>query len=414
MVDVKSSDTLPSFSMNRQPAPSRLEILRVALKLGCISFGGPIAHLGYFHAEYVQRRRWLTETSYAHLVALCQFLPGPASSQLGFSIGLLRGGLAGGFLAWLGFTLPSAILMTLCGYGLAGVGNVSQAGWLEGLKLAAVAVVVQAAWAMAARLCPDRPRASIGLAAALASAVAPTWAQGAVLATGALLGLAFLRQDEEVKRVPEQSLHVPGWGRRAGAGSLALFLALLLGLPMLRAISGNAVVATLDSFYRTGSLVFGGGHVVLPLLQAETVAPGWVSDDRFLAGYGLAQALPGPLFAFAAYLGTVLTPPRAGGWPGGLFCLAAIYLPSGLLVLGVLPFWEEWRQRPGAQAALRGANAAVVGLLLAALYHPVWTSAVHTPAKFALALAAFGLLVLWKWPPWLVVAVAAGGGWLFL
>ncbi len=402
--------------MNRQPVPSRLEILRVALKLGCVSFGGPAAHLGYFHAEYVQRRRWLTETSYADLVALCQFLPGPASSQLGFSIGLLRGGMLGGMLAWVGFTLPSAVLMVVCGYGFAATGDLGHAGWLKGLKLAAVAVVAQAVWTMGRKLCPDRPRACLGLAAALASAVAPTWAQSAVLAVGALLGFAYLRQKEEAKRVSEQSLHVPGWGRRAGAGSLAVFLALLLGLPVLRAVSGNAGVATLDSFYRTGSLVFGGGHVVLPLLQAETVAPGWVGNDRFLAGYGLAQALPGPLFAFAAYLGTVLTPPRAGGWPGGLFCLAAIYLPSGLLVLGVLPFWEEWRQRPGAQAALRGANAAVVGLLLAALYHPVWTSAVHMqPLQFVVRPGVpTGCWCSGSGPPWLVVAGAAGGGWLFL
>ena len=360
----------------------------MALKLGCISFGGPVAHLGYFHAEYVQRRRWLTETSYADLVALCQFLPGPASSQLGFSIGLLRGGLPGGVLAWVGFTLPSAVLMILCGYGLAATGDLGHAGWLEGLKLAAVAVVAQVVWTMARQLCPDRLRAGLALAAALALAFSPTWAQSVVLAAGALFGLAFLRQDEAAKQVPEQTLHVPGWGRRAGAASLAVFLALLLGLPVLGAASGNAGAATVDSFYRTGSLVFGGGHVVLPLLQAETVAPGWVGNDRFLAGYGLAQALPGPLFAFSAYLGTVLTPPRAGGWPGGLLCLAAIYLPSGLLVLGVLPFWENLRQRPGAQAALRGANATVVGLLLAAFYRPVWTGTVHTAADFAVAAAA--------------------------
>ena len=317
-------------------------------------------------------------------------------------------------LAWVGFTLPSAVLMVLCGYGFAATGDLGHAGWLEGLKLAAVAVVSQAVWTMGKKLCPDLPRACLALAAAMVLAVAPTWAQSAVLAVGALFGLAFLRQDEEAKRTPEQALHVPGWGRGAGMVSLAVFLALLLGLPVLRTVSGNAVVATLDSFYRTGSLVFGGGHVVLPLLQAETVAPGWVGNDRFLAGYGLAQALPGPLFAFSAYLGTVLTFPRTGGWPGGLLCLAAIYLPSGLLVLGVLPFWENLRQRPGAQAALRGANATVVGLLLAALYRPVWTSSMHTPAELALALAGFGLLVLWKWPPWLVVAVAAAAGQLFL
>ena len=395
--------------------PSRLEIFRVALKLGLTSFGGPVAHLSYFHAEYVSRRRWLSEAAYADLVALCQFLPGPASSQVGFAVGLLRGGLPGGVLAWLGFTLPSAVLMMLCGYGFAAMPDLTHAGWLKGLKLAAVAMVVQAVWAMATKLCPDRLRATMALAAAATMLVSvAAWAQVAMLATGALFGFAFLRQEKLAEIEAERSLSMSGWSRRAGTISLGLFAALLLGLPVLRAASGNAAVAVFDSFYRSGALVFGGGHVVLPLLQAETVAPGWVSNDRFLAGYGLAQAVPGPLFSFSAYLGTVLTPPRPGGWMGAVLCLLAIYLPTGLLVLGILPFWDNLRRMPGAQAALRGANAAVVGLLLAALYQPVWTSAVHTSKDLALALVLFGLLVFWKLPPWMVVGLAAVGGEWFL
>ena len=396
-------------------SPAHLEIFRVALKLGLTSFGGPTAHLGYFHEEYVRRRRWFSEAAYADLVALCQFLPGPASSQLGFAIGLLRGGLSGGVLAWLGFTLPSAVLMMLCGYGFAAMTDLTHAGWLKGLKLAAVAIVAHAVWTMATKLCSDRVRASMALASAATMLVLATaWAQIIALSTGALFGYIFLRREEVVKNGPDQSFSIAGWSRRAGVISFGTFAALLFGLPVLRAASGNAAVAVSDSFYRSGALVFGGGHVVLPLLQAETVTPGWVGNDRFLAGYGLAQAVPGPLFSFSAYLGTVLTPPRPGGWMGALLCLLAIYLPSGLLVLGILPFWENLRRRPAAQATLRGANAAVVGLLLAALYHPVWTSAVHTPMDLAFALILFGLLVFWKLPPWMVVGLAATGGELFL
>ncbi len=400
--------------MNRQLAVSQLEIFAAALKLGCTSFGGPVAHLGYFHAEYVQRRRWLSEAAYADLVALCQFLPGPASSQLGFSIGLLRGGLPGGLLAWVGFTLPSAVVMTLCGYGVAAIGDVSHAGWLKGLKLAAVAVVAQAVWTMATKLCPERVRASVALVAAglaLAFSTNP-WAQVVILTAGGVFGWAFLRAGSTGQSsAPDAALTVPGFGRKGALVSLALFFILLLGLPLWRSTAGNPGLAVFDSFYRSGALVFGGGHVVLPLLQAETVAPGWIANERFLAGYGLAQAVPGPLFTFAAYLGTGLTPPRPGGWVGAVLCLGAIFLPSGLLVLSVLPFWEILRRLPNAQATLRGANAAVVGLLLAALYQPVWTSAVHGSADFVVALGAYGLLVFWRCPPWLVVglAVLAGG-----
>lgn len=401
--------------MNAASFRSRLEIFRVALKLGCTSFGGPVAHLGYFHEEYVGRRRWLSEAAYADLVALCQFLPGPASSQLGFSIGLLRGGLAGGLLAWLGFTLPSAVVMTLCGCGVAALGDVTRAGGLKGLKLAAVAVVAQAVWAMGVKLCPDRARASLAIAAAGAAlGWGAAWAQIAVLAAGAGFGFVFLRSVEAGGPPAVEPLAVSGWSRRRGVMCLALFTGLLFGLPALRGGSGNPAVAVLDSFYRAGALVFGGGHVVLPLLQAETVTPGWVSKDHFLAGYGLAQAVPGPLFTFAAYLGAVSTPPHAGGPAGAALCLAAIFLPSGLLVLGILPFWEHLRHGPGARAALRGANAAVVGLLLAAFYQPVWTSAVHTAGEFTLSLAVFGLLVVWKLPPWIAVGFAAAVGAGFL
>ena len=399
--------------MNSHPLPSRLEILAAALKLGCTSFGGPVAHLGYFHEEYVQRRRWLSEAAYADLVALCQFLPGPASSQLGFSIGLLRGGVPGGLLAWLGFTLPSAVAMTLCGYGVTAVGDVSQAGWLKGLKLAAVAVVAQAVWAMATKLCPDRVRASVALVAAAVALAASTVAltQVAVLVTGAIFGWALLRTPPSGPTTKtEVALAVPGFGRKGAVVCLALFFVLLGGLPALRFASASPALAVFDSFYRSGALVFGGGHVVLPLLQAGTVTPGWVADDRFLAGYGLAQAVPGPLFTFAAYLGTVLTPPRPHGWSGAILCLGAIFLPTGLLVLGVLPFWEDLRRRPAAQGALRGANAAVVGLLLAALYQPVFTGAVHGAVDLVVVLGAFGLLVLWRCPPWVVVGLAALSG----
>jgi chromate transporter len=395
--------------------PRRWQIFRSALRLGLTSFGGPTAHLGYFHQEYVQRRRWLSEAAYADLVALCQFLPGPASSQVGFGVGLLRGGLVGGLCAWLGFTLPSAVAMIGCGYAVASVGDLSHAGWLQGLKLAAVAVVAQAVWAMATKLCPDRVRASVAIAGAAAVlALGTAWAQVAVLAAGALFGFAFLRAGQIVPESSEQPMGVPGWSRRAGLASLVLWFGLLIVLPALQAVSGNAAIGVFNSFYRAGSLVFGGGHVVLPLLQTGSVATGWVSNDRFLAGYGLAQALPGPLFTFAAYLGTVLTPPRPGGWPGALLCLAAIFLPGSLLVLGVLPFWENLRRRPEAQAALRGANAAVVGVLLAALYQPVWTTAVHGAADFVLGLFAYALLVFWRCPPWLVVGLAAIAGEVWL
>lgn len=382
------------------------EVLAVFLKLGLTSFGGPVAHLGYFRAEFVERRRWLDERSYVDLVALCQFLPGPASSQVGIGTGLLRAGLPGAFAAWAGFTLPSALAMVLFAYGLGALEAAVGSGWLHGLKIAAVAVVAQAVWGMARSLCPDRARATLAVLAAVVVLVVPTaWGQIGAIAAGGIIGLALLRDDAAGGG---SALHVP-IGRRFGFGCLALFFALLAGLPLLAAAVPSQTLALFDSFYRSGSLVFGGGHVVLPLLQAEVVPRGWVTNDAFLAGYGAAQAVPGPLFTFAAYLGAVMGP-SPNGWLGAAICLVAVFLPSFLLVLGALPFWAALRGEPRAQAALRGINAAVVGLLLAALYRPVWTSAIFAPIDFALATLAFLALAMWKLPPWLVVVLAAVAG----
>lgn len=382
-----------------------LEVLAAATRLGLTSFGGPIAHLGYFRAEYVERRKWVDDETYADLVALCQFLPGPASSQVGIAIGMLRAGWLGGVAAWLGFTLPSAAALVLFAVALQGV-DVSGAGWLKGLLIAAVAVVAQAVWGMARTLCPDRERATIAIAAAIAVTVHPSGtAQVLVIAGAGLVGWRFL-QVAPSRAVARAAAPL---GRPAGALALALFLALLVGLPLVRLVAPGESLAVFDSFYRAGALVFGGGHVVLPLLQAEVVPPGWVTEEQFLAGYGAAQAVPGPLFTFAAYLGAAM---RAGpgGWPGAALALIAIFLPSFLLVAGALPFWDGLRRRVALQRALRGINAAVVGILLAALYQPVWSKAVHGPVDFALALATFGLLSLWQAPPWLAVAFAAAGG----
>jgi chromate transporter len=384
---------------------SLLEVLAVATRLGLTSFGGPVAHLGYFRNEYVLRRRWVDEQTYADLVALCQFLPGPASSQLGIAIGILRAGLLGGFAAWVGFTLPSAVALVLFGLGIRGL-DLSDAGWLHGLKVAAVAVVAQAVWGMGRALCPDRERVTVAILAALVVSAWPT-AGGQVLVI-ALAGVIGLRLFPGSGAAGAPVVKV-GLGRRLAVAALVVFFALLVALPALRYLAPAQPIAVFDSFYRAGALVFGGGHVVLPLLQAEVVPPGWVSNEQFLAGYGAAQAVPGPLFTFAAYLGAVMEP-RPNGWVGAALALAAIFLPAFLLVVGALPFWDALRARPAFQAALRGINAAVVGLLLAALYHPVWTSAIHAPSDFALALAAFGLLVWWRLPPWLVVAFAAAGG----
>jgi chromate transporter len=381
-------------------------VLGVATRLGLTSFGGPIAHLGYFREEYVVRRRWLDEAAYADLVALCQFLPGPASSQVGIGIGVARAGLLGGLAAWLGFTLPSAIALVAFAYGVRLLG-VADAGWLHGLKVAAVAVVALAVWGMARALVPDRERATLALLSAASALLWPTGTgQVTIIAVGALVGLRFLPG----AAAPASARAPLPVGRRLGAVALALFFCLLIALPIARQLVPSHALAVFDSFYRAGSLVFGGGHVVLPLLQAEVVPPGWVTDEQFVAGYGAAQAVPGPLFTFAAYLGAVMMDGARSGVAGAALALVAVFLPSFLLVIGVLPFWDDLRGRARFQAALRGINAAVVGLLLAALYHPVWTSAIRAPADVALALAAFGLLAPWKAPAWLVVVLAAGGG----
>jgi chromate transporter len=381
-----------------------LEVLRVFLRLGLTSFGGPVAHLGYFRTEFVERRRWLDEAVYADIVAFCQFLPGPASSQVGISIGILRAGLPGALLAWLGFTTPSALAMILFGYGVTAFRNLADSPSLHGLKIVAVAVVAQAVWGMARSLCPDRERATIAVGAAMTALAIPS-APGQIgaIAAGGLIGWRLLRNGPTPP--PQGSLTVD-LSRIWSVTALVIFFALLIGLPALAAAVPSHTVALIASFYRSGALVFGGGHVVLPLLQTAVVPPGWVTNDAFLAGYGAAQAVPGPLFTFAAYLGTVMSP-APNGWLGGLICLAAIFLPSFLLLFGTLPFWDTLRQRPAVQSALRGVNAAVVGLLLAALYTPVWTSAILGPADFAIGIVAFLLLALWAVPPWLVVIFGA-------
>lgn len=377
------------------------EVFRAFLKLGLTSFGGPIAHLGYFRDELVTRRKWIDEEGYADLVALCQFLPGPASSQVGFALGLLRGGPLGALAAWSAFTLPSAAFLVLFAFGAAAFSGLVGAGLLHGLKVVAVAVVAQAVWGMASTLAADRERAGIALAAVLIVVFASgSIGQIAAIGVGALAGLWFCRN-----AAPSLSGHLRfRVSRRAGAAALALFFLFLTILPVLAGLSQGA--ALVDSFYRAGSLVFGGGHVVLPLLQAEVVPPGWVSNEVFLAGYGAAQAVPGPLFTFAAYLGAVMGP-QPSGIAGAAIALVAIFLPGLLLLIGALPFWDALRLRPTAQAAMRGANAAVVGILGAALYSPVWTSAILAPRDFALALAGFLLLTVWKVSPWIVVVVLA-------
>jgi chromate transporter len=388
---------------------SPVEVFLAFLRLGLTSFGGPVAHLGYFRAEFVTRRKWLDEAAYADIVALCQFLPGPASSQTGISIGILRAGLRGAFAAWAGFTLPSALAMILFGYGVARFGDLANAAWLHGLKIVAVAVVAQAVWGMARGLCPDRANplriwASIAVGAAILALALPSAAgQIGAIAAGGVIGWGLLGAAAASPTGPPLAVHLP---RAWSVGALILFCALLIGLPLLAAAVPAQPLKLFDSFYRSGALVFGGGHVVLPLLQAEVVPPGWVSNDAFLAGYGAAQAVPGPLFTFSAYLGTVMRP-APHGWAGGLLCLMAIFLPSFLLLIGALPFWEALRRRPAVQSALRGVNAAVVGLLLAALYRPVWTSAIFAPSDFAIGIVAFLLLALWAVPPWLVVILGA-------
>lgn len=385
--------------------PHRLiEVFRSFLKLGLISFGGPVAHLSYLREEFVSKRRWLDDAAYGDLVALCQFLPGPASSQVVFALGMQHAGWLGGLLASLCFTLPSAVLMIAFGYGVASLGDLHSAGWLHGLKLAAVAVVAQAVWGMGRNLCPDRARLTIGAVAAALLLFCP----GALVQVGVIIGGGAIGWWLYRKAIPQAEHPGPAdWRHHLIAGGLlAVFLLLLILLPVLASTTGRKDIAVFDSFYRAGSLVFGGGHVILPLLRAEVVPNGWVADNTFLAGYGAAQALPGPLFTFAGYLGTAI---HAGpnAWVGGLWCLLAIFLPAWLLIAGALPFWHQLRAKPWTQAALRGANAAVVGVLLAALYNPVWIEGVKNAHDMATAVAAFGLLQWWKLPPWLVVLLTA-------
>lgn len=395
-----------ALSATREHRGTAWEVLVVFLRLGLTSFGGPIAHLGYFHDDLVVRRKWLEEKMYADLVALCQFLPGPASSQVGIAVGLSRAGYLGALAAWVGFTLPSAIALVLFAYGVSAFGGALGSGWLHGLKVAAVAVVAQAVLSMMRSLAPDRERATLAVVAtALVVAIPSVWGQMGAILLGGLAGITVLRM-----QAPTDHVAMPhAVSRTAAVIAIVLFFAILIGLPVILAAFPNHSVQLFEAFYRAGSLVFGGGHVVLPLLQASVVPPGWVSNDAFLAGYGAAQAVPGPLFTFSAYLGAVMGS-EPNGWQGAAFCLVAMFLPSFLLVIGALPFWDDLRRQDWARSALGGVNAAVVGLLLAALYNPVWTAGITGAGDFALACIAFLLLFMWQTPPWLVVILCAVGG----
>ncbi|WP_416828438.1 chromate efflux transporter [Ectobacillus polymachus] len=381
-----------------------LEVLLVSTKLGLTSFGGPIAHLGYFREEYVKRRKWLDEKTYADLVALCQFLPGPASSQVGMGIGFIRAGFLGALFSWIGFTLPSVIALVLFAYFLKGT-SFHDTGWLHGLLVVAVAVVAQAVWGMAKSAASDRPRATIAIAAAILTLLIPSvFSQVGIILAAGILGWFLFRGTADDK----PAFLSLSSNKKVASILLALFFVLLAILPIIRQATHSPFVALFDSFYRSGALVFGGGHVVLPLLQAEVVPAGWLSADQFLAGYGAAQAVPGPLFTFASYVGMA-----SFGWKGAIVTTIAIFLPSFLLIMGTLPFWNWLRHHPQFQAALQGISAAVVGILLAALYNPVWTSSIKTPFDVCLALAAFGILTIWKCPPWIVVACSAAAGAFF-
>ena len=381
--------------------PNCLELFFIFLKLGLTSFGGPIAHLGYFHAEFVKKRNWFDDHTYADLVALCQFLPGPASSQVGIAIGLSRAGTLGAFAAWLGFTLPSALSLVAFAYGVSIFRSLLPVGWLHGLKIIAVAVVAQALWTMTPKLCPDNKRAGIAVLAATGTCLLPfAFGQVLMIGVGALLGVLFLSEQVELPHNPLEFRIT----KNAAAAILSVFILLLCGLPILARATTSQAIKLFDSFFRSGALVFGGGHVILPLLKAEVVTPGWVSADAFMAGYGAAQAVPGPLFSFTAYLGT-LTKLGPNGWRGALLCLVAAFLPSFFLVFGTLPFWEVFRRQRKMRSAMLGINAAVVGLLLAAFINPVCTSALLVPGDFVLAALFFALLIIWKIPAYALVAI---------
>lgn len=387
----------------RGPGPgSPGEVFAVFLKLGCTAFGGPIAHLGYFRKELVERRRWVSDSQFSQLLAICQFLPGPASSQLGFGLGLLRAGWAGAMAAFLAFTLPSALLLLAFASALPLLSGTSGQALVHGLKIVAFAVVADAVLGMARKLCPDLQRATIAVVTAAALLLAGSaWAQLPVVAAGALAGLALCRDDTTEAPSPVR----PGYGNRLGAALLLLFLGLLLGLPWL-AVHGAGLMALADAFYRSGALVFGGGHVVLPLLEDAVVAPGWIGRETFLAGYGAAQAIPGPMFAFSAFLGAVV-PTAHPPWAGAATALLFMFLPGFLLVAGLLPFWHRVSQSAWANKAIAGINAAVVGLLGAALYDPIFTSAVQGATDLAIGIVAFAMLQVWRWPAWAVVVWCA-------
>ncbi|MGD7062873.1 chromate transporter [Bacillus altitudinis] len=393
----------PSFSTHKKRTSIRtlLDIFMVSTKLGLTSFGGPIAHLGYFHEEYVRRRKWLDEKSYADLVALCQFLPGPASSQVGIGIGVIRSGLLGGIVSFLGFTLPSVIALITLALVMIGM-NIESAGWIHGLKLVAVAIVAHAIVGMSQNLTPDLKRKAIALMALVVTLLwQTTYTQIGIILVSAFMGYLIYQKHSDHH---QSSTHFP-ISRRFAIMCLSLFFALLILLPILREVTSIQWIALFDHFYRSGSLVFGGGHVVLPLLEREFVPSGWVSQEAFLAGYGATQAVPGPLFTFAAYLGTVMY-----GWVGGILATIFIFLPAFLLILGTLPFWDHLRRHPKVRGAMMGVNAAVVGLLISAFYQPIWTSAILKPIDFALLSILFSMLAFWKLPPWFIVVVGAVGG----
>ncbi|WP_174616060.1 chromate transporter [Virgibacillus ihumii] len=391
--------------MKENKLKSLLEILMVSTKLGFTSFGGPIAHLGYFHDEYIKKRKWMDEESYADLIALCQFLPGPASSQVGIGIGVKRGGVLGGVTSFIGFTLPSVIALIIFA-SLLHTFDLQNAGWIDGLKIVAVVVVAQAVLNMAKKLTPDIQRKTIALIALVITLLWHTaFTQIAVIVIGGMIGFILFKQQSTDDKESKVS-HFPV-SKKLGAICLSIFFVLLVTLPVLANLTKVEWIALFDSFYRSGSLVFGGGHVVLPLLEQEFVPAGWLSEQEFLAGYGAAQAVPGPLFTFAAYIGAVIN-----GWQGGLFGMAAIFLPAFLLILGTLPFWDALRSNPKIRGALIGVNASVVGILISALYSPIWTSSITTAIDFALAAILFSMLVYWKLPPWLIVITGAFGGML--
>lgn len=381
---------------------SWLEILLISTRLGLTSFGGPIAHLGYFHEEYIRRRKWMDEKSYADLVALCQFLPGPTSSQVGIGIGIMRGGIVGGIISFIGFTLPSVIALIMFALFLNTFG-IEESGWINGLKIVAVVVVAHAIIGMAKNLTPDLQRKTIALAAIVITLVWQTaYSQIAVIILAGVAGYILYRQSSVEK---EESVAIFPISRWVGTLCLSLFFGLLVLLPIIRNLTSIEWIAVFDSFYRSGSLVFGGGHVVLPLLEQEFVPTGWISSEDFLTGYGATQAVPGPLFTFAAYIGTVM-----GGWQGGLFATVAIFLPAFLLIIGTLPFWNMLRKNLVTKSVLMGINASVVGILISSLYRPIWTSSIHNGMDFALAAILFSLLVHWKLPPWVIVLTGAIGG----